>query len=164
MDWFADLAQVPDAAAHTAFRARIQEALHLRAEAMGALAALQSRAMLRPNQPIAAKDALAMKGFEKAAEDAWRLARVQAETYHQGMQVSDIVAWERALQTAEAALALGVTQMQQRFAQDGSVGDCSPLGGALILQAWALCDLPIALRILRSGETTREGVARAATL
>lgn len=162
-DWFADLASVPDATAHAAFRARVQEILYHRSVAIGSLAGLQCRAMLRPNQPIPAKDALAIKGLEKAAEDARRLALVQAQTYHQGMHVSDVVAWERELLAAEAALALGLTKIQVHFAVSGSAGDGEPVGRAMILLAWTLCELPMALRILRDGQAMREAMARAGT-
>lgn len=164
-DWFAPLPPMPDPAAHEAFRARVQEILTIRCQAQGSLAALQARLMEHPNRPIPANEAMAMKRFEKALADATQLARMTAETYHGPLAEADAMTWQRAIAAAETAISLAVTKMQLRHAVFDGAGPPdeaanAAMGCAVILLAWALCDLPVALRIVRAGEEAREAAAR----
>lgn len=162
-DWFTELAPMPDPVAHAAFRAGMQDILTVRCQAQGALAAAQARAMRHPDKPVLAKDAIAMKRLERALEDARRQARVAAEAYYPDLAAADAIQWHRLIETAEIAVAGAVSKIQLHFAAYGTGGDEASghaLGHAIIMLAWALCDAPIALRIMRSGETARAAAAR----
>ena len=163
-DWFSACVPMPSAAAHTAFRARVQEALTNWCTAQGSLAAIQSMALVHPNRPVTPNDALKMKRLEGLAADSMRIARAEADAYHQGLAVADHVTWESLIRRAEVAVSTAMGKVQLRHAGEGAVSRLTEAeeratGSAVILLAWALCDAPIALRVMRDGQTAQEAAA-----
>lgn len=158
MDLAAILTPLPEPAALQRMRGLVGEALATMAQAEGALSALRLKAMLSPNQPVSPADVMSLKRAEKVREEARRVAYSAACEEFGDLSAEVVLAWEREVSRAESAFTHAVARMEAEALEGRRPGEdiAAAIAKAILALGWALCDLPIALRIKRTGENLQE--------
>lgn len=154
VQWIGALGVVVDEPGHAELRATIARCLETAAGFAGALAAMRRKAMAAHGAIVAAQVVEDMRRAEAGMGEALRAARALASKFHGELHVEDAAAWDAAIRSAEAALDAATRALQaEPLVEGGCVSDAATRrsGAAILGLAWALADLPVALRVLRVG-------------
>lgn len=161
MDLVRVLTTLPREADIAAAREQLDAALQAWAQAEGVLSALRVRSMEAVNQALPPDTVMHFKRAERARDDAVRLAQASVAPLRSGLSTEALEACDAEIRRAEGGLAVAVQQHEADAIAGKRAGPerSMALGRALFTLAWAMCDYPIAMRIMDTGRELQRRVS-----